>query len=247
MHPYSRVERALELGAAGWSAKAVGGQLGIPRRTVAGWLAGERSARKRRADPELDRSSLPTAQRAYLLGLYLGDGHLVHERRGVYRLAIACDAAYPGIVASAATAIQAVLPHNKVRTVRHPVDQCIRVYCSSKLFPALFPQHGPGRKHARRIELTDWQAEITAAHPRELLRGLLHSDGCRYVARQRVGPKTYRYVRYSFSNRSADIKRIFCAHLDLLGIGWTVPNASQIAIARRADVAKLDVFVGPKR
>jgi hypothetical protein len=38
-----------------------------------------------------------------------------------------------------------------------------------------------------------------------------------------------------------------CAHLDMLGIGWTGPDAAQIAIARRADVAKLDLFVGPKR
>jgi hypothetical protein len=56
-----------------------------------------------------------------------------------------------------------------------------------------------------------------------------------------------RYSRYSFSNRSDDIRGIFCEHLDLLGIGWTQPNAFQIAIDRRAEVAKLDAFVGPKR
>ena len=46
---------------------------------------------------------------------------------------------------------------------------------------------------------------------------------------------------------SDDIKAIFCEHLDLLGIGWTRPNASDIAIDRRPEVAKLDAFVGPKR
>jgi hypothetical protein len=45
--------------------------------------------------------------------------------------------------------------------------------------------------------------------------------------------------------RCEDIKRIFCDHLDLLGIGWTRPNAVSIAVARRADVAALDRFVGP--
>ena len=77
--------------------------------------------------------------------------------------------------------------------------------------------------------------------------GLIHSDGCRFVATQRVARKVYRYSRYSFSNRSDDIRGIFCEHLDLLGIGWTQPNAFQIAIDRRAEVAKLDAFVGPKR
>jgi len=110
----------------------------------------------------------------------------------------------------------------------------------------LFPQHGPGRKHERRIVMTRWQRDITAAHPRELLRGLIHSDGCRFVANQRVGRKTYRYTRYSFSNRSEDIKAIFCEHLDLLGIRWTRPNRCDIAIDRRSEVAKLDSFVGPK-
>jgi hypothetical protein len=67
------------------------------------------------------------------------------------------------------------------------------------------------------------------------------------VAKQRVGGKTYRYSRYSFSNRSEDIKAIFCEHLDLLEIRWTRPNRADIAIDRRSEVAKLDSFVGPKR
>src|SRR3954462_2874770 len=77
-------------------------------------------------------------------------------------------------------------------------------------------------------------------------RGLIESDGSRYVANQRVGGKIYNCVRYAFANRSEDIKRIFCDHLDLLGIGWTRPNAKLIAIDRRPEVAKLDSFIGPK-
>jgi hypothetical protein len=49
------------------------------------------------------------------------------------------------------------------------------------------------------------------------------------------------------ANRSDDIKAIFCAHLDLLGIRWTRPNEKDIAVARKADVALLDAFIGPKR
>ncbi len=79
------------------------------------------------------------------------------------------------------------------------------------------------------------------------MRGLIHSDGCRFVANQRAGARIYRYTRYSFSNRSDDIRAMFCASLDQLGIGWTRPNEQQIAIDRRSEVAKLDAFVGPKR
>ena len=65
------------------------------------------------------------------------------------------------------------------------------------------------------------------------------------MVRRRGRP--YSYQRYSFANRSDDIKAIFCAHLDLLGIRWTRPNEKDIAIARKADVALLDAFIGPKR
>jgi hypothetical protein len=123
----------------------------------------------------------------------------------------------------------------------------LRISLDWKHWPAVFPQHGSGPKHTRQIILADWQRTITSAEPRALVRGLIHSDGCRFIAAQRVGGKTYRYSRYAFSNRSEDIKAIFCAHLDLLGIGWTRPNEMSIAIDRRAEVAKLDAFVGPKR
>jgi hypothetical protein len=194
----------------------------------------------------VDSPQFPAEDYAYLLGIYLGDGHLVRFPRDVYKLTIACDAGYPGLIDAAARAVKAVLPTNRVTLIRHPVDRCTRVQCYSKRMPSLFPQHGPGRKHERRIVLSTWQADITEGHAEAFVRGLMHSDGSRFVARQRVGIKTYEYVRYAFANRSEDIKAILCRHLDLLDIGWTRPNAKLIAIDRRAEVAKLDAFIGPK-
>jgi hypothetical protein len=52
--------------------------------------------------------------------------------------------------------------------------------------------------------------------------------------------------RYLFSNRSEDIKKLFCDSCDALGIRWTRPSDTQIAIYRKASVAILDEFVGPK-
>lgn len=59
--------------------------------------------------------------------------------------------------------------------------------------------------------------------------------------------RRHAYTRYSFSNRSEDIKAILCDHLDLLGIAWRRASDVNISIARREAVAALDEFVGPKR
>lgn len=85
--------------------------------------------------------------------------------------------------------------------------------------------------------------------PEALLRGLIHSDGCCSLntVRSGRGDRTYAYARYTFSNRSEDLREIYCAHLDLLDIEWRRMNRWNISVARRDSVAKLDAFVGPKR
>jgi hypothetical protein len=194
-------------------------------------------------EPEL--AILRPPSYAYLLGLYLGDGYVARVG-GCFRLEIKLDALYPGIVSLAAEAIRAVLCGRGVAARRHKAQRCVAVSAYSTLWPALLPQHGPGRKHLRPIRLTEWQQEITTREPEALVRGMIHSDGCRYTAVVRRRGREYRYVRYAFANRSEDIKRIFCDHLDLIGIRWTRPNEKDIAVARKADVALMDRFVGPK-
>ena len=103
-----------------------------------------------------------------------------------------------------------------------------------------------------RIELEPWQRAITYAHPRELLRGLIHSDGCRTVNRfsvdlPRGGRRTYEYPRYFFSNLSADIRGIFTEHCDLLGIRWTLSNPRNVSVSHRRSVQTMDGFIGAKR
>ena len=109
------------------------------------------------------------------------------------------------------------------------------------------PQHGAGLKHTRSIELDGLAARDHARVPEMLVRGLIHSDGCRFLNRVRHGEKVYVYPRYMFSNRSRQIHGIFTEHLDLLGIEWRWSNGHTISVARRDSVAKLDAFVGPKR
>jgi hypothetical protein len=225
---------------------------GIPVTTVHRWLAGRLP---NFIDPEADTcpacghaehdfTRLDQPAYAYLLGLYLGDGHLASFPR-TYCLRIYLDMAYPGIVASCADAMARIMPHNRVAAI--PGAGCTAVQCYSKQWPCLLPQHGPGPKHERSIDLTEWQAAITAEHPRELVRGLIHSDGCRFTNPVRRRGRKYFYPRYLFSNVSDDIEEIFCDHLDLLGIAWRRVGECRISVARREAVARLDEFVGPKR
>jgi hypothetical protein len=55
-----------------------------------------------------------------------------------------------------------------------------------------------------------------------------------------------RLSRYEFCNRSDDIRDLFCAACDRLGVPWTRRNRWTISVARREAVATLDGFVGPK-
>jgi hypothetical protein len=163
---------------------------------------------------------------------------------------VALDARYPGIVQAAEDAIAATVPNITTRRYR-PKDNVIRVLASSTTWRDGFPQHGPGRKHLRAISLAPWQRKITQGYPRELLRGLIHSDGCRTIncfktklPSGRVA--AYEYPRYFFSNLSEDIRRIFCEHCELLGIRWTQSNPRNISISHRRSVALMDEFIGPK-
>jgi len=111
-------------------------------------------------------------------------------------------------------------------------------------WPCVFPQHGPNLKHLRTIELAPWQVPIVGAYPRQLLRGLIHSDGCRVM--NRVWGGRYEYPRYFFTNNSRDILQIFRDACDQIGVRHRNSKPNTISIARRADVAALDAFIGPK-
>lgn len=177
----------------------------IPRSTVCRWLA---QPEPKRTDRSLafDPATLPEPTYSYLFGFYLGDGTITRHPRDVYRLTIVTDSRYPGVVAECAAAILAVMPVNRVRVSDCRRGRAVEIGCYSKCWPLLFPQHGPGRKHTRKIELVPWQQEIVDRYPRELLRGLIHSDGCRVL--NRVNGTDY--PRYFFSQVSDDIRRIFC-------------------------------------
>src|SRR3954465_9736382 len=190
------------------------------------------------------------ASSSHLLGLYLGDGHLAAFPR-THRLVITCDAAYPCLVEACRDSVERTGLPRRVRLQPDRRCDCVRVVADSQRWPEAFPQHGPGRKHDRKIELAPWQREVVDAFPEEFLRGLLHSDGCRTVNRFKTALPSgrvaeYAYPRWFFSNCSADIRGLFCEYCERLGVRWTQSNPRNISVSHRRAVALLDSFVPAK-
>ena len=224
---------------------AIARQTGVPRPTVREWRrqpSGRPRLRKGSSSCGVshDFGAVPAAAYSYLLGLYLGDG-CISKCRDVWKLRIVLDLNYPAIIGRCLLAINTVMPGQQASVGRN-ATKCVEVGLYSKHWPCLLPQHGPGRKHSRRIAFEPWQQTLVDQATEEFVLGLIHSDGCRVVANDRG----VRSIRYHFSNRSEDILGLFTAALDSMNIHWTRSTKYIVSIYRKADTARLDEFIGPK-
>lgn len=254
MYPNTTVDMALQLSAIGILDRENALICGVSVAAVRHWRGGRRrgphgSATERKVScPRCHGRPLDEPAYAYLLGLYLGDGHITRGRRNVFAVSISCCDDWPGLLAAARSAMAAVMPLSGVFCVKR--QGCTEVKSTSKHWPCLFPQHGPGRKHTRKIELEPWQSTIVGEYPGEFAKGLFHSDGWRGVNRvqRRLadGDRWYEYPRYLFGNESTDILRLCGETLDRLGVTWRYSRRNAISVARREAVGRLDEFVGPK-
>ncbi|MFF3321759.1 helix-turn-helix domain-containing protein [Streptomyces sp. NPDC002889] len=252
-------QKALDLLRGGARNADVARRLSVPPGTISYWLHMDRAGRGEcpgRWAPRCPRChgrELGTAAYAYLLGLYLGDGHIIqYSGHRVPSLMITCSEDWPGLMDECERAMQTVFPDNSVCRVIKQGCRNVKVY-SNHLW-CMFPQHGRGRKHERKIALEPWQQEIVDAHPWEFIRGLVHSDGCRNMnwTTRIVGGerKRYEYPRYWFTNVSDDIRQLYTDTLDKVGVEWKDCTRHgrpyNVSVARRASVALMDAHVGPK-
>lgn len=248
---------ALQLRKNGLSTYAIGRTLEVDPGTVRNWCRGDipRAAAWELEAPgsvepcprcgRFDHDGKSSSSYAYLLGVYLGDGYIFRGKRQVV-LSISCDAKYPGIVAESRAAIKVVVRGRRSHECHRVDSQCIVVSACAKAWLCLFPQHGTGRKHHRRIVLEPWQQAIVDEHPGPFLRGLVHTDGWRGLNRVHVKGRDYAYPRYQFSNRSDDIRGLFTDTCDKVGVKWRRWGRWHISVARRDSVKKLDAIIGPK-
>lgn len=246
MHRSSDVTEVLQLAKAGVSSSEISRITGISRTTVRDWRSGS-IPRRYSLGSECEKCGhhshrfreLPSSY-VYLLGLYLGDGSIATHPRQVYKLRIFLDAKYPEIIREAKDAMRAVMPLSAVNSWKRPSGD-VEVYSYSKAWPCLLPQHGKGSKHTRSIILTEWQEALVDQYPGSMLRGLIHSDGYRF---QNTG-RNWSHPRYGFVNFSRDIRQIFCSTCKRLEL-HTTQSGRTVYVSRKADVHRLDGFVGPK-
>jgi hypothetical protein len=255
--PPQEVRAVLDLKASGLLDREIAVLTGVPVNTIRKWRnhwLPLRTARRLRLVPACpdcgyephDFASLPHDTYAYLLGVYLGDGH-VRRTGGSWHFRIVLDAIYPGIISACCDAIETLRDgHRPKPRPNRRGQRCVYIDSTWTSWGCLFPQHGPGRKHRREIALVDWQREIVDAAPGPFLRGLIHTDGWRGINRVHVKGKDYAYPRYQFSNRSDDIRRLFTDACDRLGVRWRPWTRYHVSVAQAASVAILDSWIGPK-
>ncbi len=264
MRSFDEYKQILALWELGVNKKAISRETGIPRRTVIdciqqyGTVENLLVESQQAVQPLLPKIltgeiegdyRLLLETYAYLLGLYLGDGNIV-KTRNVYRLRITLDAKYQQIIETCIQKLQLLFPQNQIGTVESYYRgrlSYINVSLYYRHLTEIFPQHGAGLKHNRKIELADWQQRIVETYPLEFLRGLYQSDGSRFS--NIVNGKDY--PRYQFTNYSDDIRRLFCDTCDRLGLHWTTKQRGKtretdIFISKRKDVAFLDAAIGLK-
>ena len=178
---------------------------------------------------------------AELLGLYLGDGHILRVGRS-YRLRISLDTRYAGIIRDTQSLLDRCFPSNAVGTATRDAGSCAVVSVNHLHLPCMFPQHATGsRKHERPLLLERWQDDAVREAPWRFLRGCIVSDGCVFM--NRTG--RYSYVSYDFSNLSSDLLDIFTQACSLVGVEYR-RYARCVRIYRRPSVALMLEHVGTK-
>src|SRR5690349_6925679 len=161
MRSAEQFDAARRLMAAGLNDCEISRQIGVPRTTVRDWWCRPQVQTRSVANSPCgvihDFATLPPPVYCYVLGLYLGDGSISRNRR-VWRLRITLDKKYPAIINRCRQAIEMLMQGQRTGIVQRV--GCVDVSLFSKHWPCLLPQHGPGRKHARRIALEPWQQTL---------------------------------------------------------------------------------------
>jgi hypothetical protein len=217
--------------------------LNIPRPTISGWFNTKLKLRKKDVytlNPKnfIIENNLQNTY-SYILGLYLGDGY-INKIKNSYRLRIFNTVEYKLLNKFIINQLGLLFPNNKIGYTDFKTYLSICVY-SNKSIPFLFPQHGKGRKHKRKIYLHNWQKEIIS--DKYLLMGLFHSDGCFYYRKV----NSIIYPAYCFINESNDIHKIFQNCCDKLNVKYTYAlKPKRTNIYKKNDVECLLTLIGTK-
>lgn len=217
-------------------------------------------------ESHLDYSRWSENQRrsySYLLGLYLGDGHLSYDRkRGgrSYTLVITNHIDLVNMNNRIQESMKILFPNKSIHLYQKKredgkIHNGLDIKLTAINLHLLFP-HGDGKKHTRKIELTQWQSKIIDEFPKEFIKGMIESDGCRFAPRKKQCPT---YIIYQFSNCSIDLHLILQNAAKKIGVNFTFREVKSkessnanwtrkfwTVFAHKKDVLFLDTFIGAK-
>ncbi len=235
--------------AEGASQRQIARELGVDKSTIHYWIkhafsTGTRAAEELSHLKIIEWCNKHSAEYAYLLGCYLGDGHIVIMPR-TQKLSIYNDNRYPDIIQDQNIALQKIFPNNKITNYQQLYSRCLEVNVHNKFLSKLFPQHGPGKKHDRDVSLQDWQWDIVWKEPECFIKGLIDSDGSYYLQTQRnANGMVHAGMRYQFTNKSLDIIDMYLIVMDKLNISvhpTTRKNGTiNVLTQKTSEVEKLD-------
>lgn len=149
---------------------------------------------------------------SYVLGIYFGDGYICKTSR-TWALRISMDKRYDSLNQYVIDLLYLLFPNNKITKIS--LKGCWEFKVYSNMIPEMFPHLGKGMKHERYIMLQDWQSNLI--DPVCFVQGLFHSDGCCYMLQKK-------YLSFSFSNKSTEIKQFWIYYCNLLGIQCSYKN-----------------------
>lgn len=128
-----------------------------------------------------DAGNLPTI--AYVIGIAIGDGNLSNPNGRAVRLRVTCDTKYPNIIKNFVSAIQEVMPNNKV-TLVYKKKTCLDISCySNKWEEILGWEASGGSKFIQKVSVPNW-IKKNKTFSMFCLRGLTETDGSVYKDRQ---------------------------------------------------------------
>ena len=202
--------------------------------------------------PTVPRRVLDERAYAYLLGLYLGDGHITRgPKRRLRRSGSTCCDGWPGLLDLAKQTMSLVMPSSSVfavadRSWLHGDQEHVKALAVPACRSMAPAESTSARSNSSPGSRRSWPG-IREASPAgsftPMAAALINHSA---AARSRSGDRWYEYPRYLFVNRSADIHRLCGEALDRLGVAWRFSKPTTISVARREAVARLDEFVGPK-
>lgn len=189
----------------GASQRQIAKELHVDKSTINYWIThkfttGKRESVDRPHSEIIEWCNKNSAEYAYLLGSYLGDGHIIIMPR-TQKLSIYNDNRYPDIIHDQSSALGKLFPNNKIHNYQQLHSKCVEVNVHNKYLTKVFPQHGTGKKHDRDVSLKDWQWDIVWKEPECFIKGLIDSDGSYYPYNYNKTPR----MRYQFTNKSLDI------------------------------------------